>query len=74
MPTASRARTGGNFNDFIIMEIEFKNTGERDMNMDGTSLTRPLPEPDIKALALIMSGEAYMSIASYLGGGRNQPI
>jgi hypothetical protein len=57
-----------NLNDFVILELEFKNTGNLDMNMDG------VPEKvnnTIKALAFYMSEERYMSVSSYLGGGRN---
>jgi hypothetical protein len=61
----------GNFNDFVIMEIEFKNTGQRDMDMNGVA-DAVLSNPDIAALSLVMHGECYMSIGSYLGGGRNQ--
>lgn len=57
-----------NLNDFVILEIELKNTGNLDMNMDG------VPEKvnnTIKALAFYMSEERYLSVGSYLGGGRN---
>jgi hypothetical protein len=56
-----------NFNDFIIVEIEFKNTGKLDIDLDGT------PEKldnVIKALTLNMAGEIYMSISSTDCGGR----
>ena len=58
----------GNLNDFVILEVEFKNTGNLDMNMDG------VPEKvnnTIKALAFSFSEERYMSVGSYNGGGRN---
>jgi hypothetical protein len=63
----------GNFNDFVILEIEFKNTGQRDMDMNGVA-DAALSNPDIAAIALCMSGEAYMSVSSYLGGGRNENL
>ena len=57
-----------NLNDFVIVEVELKNTGVLDMNMDGVAeqLTH-----DIQALTFQMNGEAYMSVSSYAGGGRN---
>jgi hypothetical protein len=57
-----------NLNDFVILELEFKNTGNLDVNMDG------VPEKvgnTIKALAYEFSTERYMSVGSYLGGVRN---
>ena len=58
-----------NLNDFVIIEIELKNTGVLDMNLDGVAekLTN-----QIKAIALQYSTESYMSIGSQLGGGRNR--
>jgi len=55
-------------NDFVIVEIELKNTGVLDMDMNGVAekITN-----DIKALAFQVNGEAYMSVSSYAGGGRN---
>ncbi len=61
----------GHFNDFVILEIEFRNTGQRDMDMDGVP-DAALAVRDIPALALCMSGEAYMSVGSFPGGGRNE--
>ncbi len=58
----------GHFNDFVIVEIEFKNTGNLDMNLDGTI---DKSGNNIKALAMNMAGEIFMSISSYNGGGRN---
>jgi hypothetical protein len=57
-----------NLNDFVIVEIELKNTGVLDMNMDGIAekITN-----DIKAVAFQVSGEAYMSVSSYGTGSRN---
>ncbi|MEX2117486.1 MAG: hypothetical protein WEB37_11410, partial [Bacteroidota bacterium] len=57
-----------NLNDFVIVEIEFKNTGALDMNMDGTTEGT---NNDVKALALNMAGEIFQSISSQPGGGRN---
>jgi hypothetical protein len=57
-----------NLNDYVIVEIELKNTGVVDMNMNGTA---EQIAHDIQALAFQFSGEAYMSIGSYAGGGRN---
>ncbi len=57
-----------NLNDFVILEIELKNTGNLDMNMDG------VPEKvnnTIKALAFEFTTERYMSVGSYGGGVRN---
>src|SRR5512140_153858 len=55
----------GHFNDFIIMEFEFKNTGVRDMNLDGVAdVLKAGQSQDNKALTLLMSGECYMSIGS----------
>jgi len=59
-----------NFNDFIVVEIEFKNTGERDMDLDGVA-DAPLADPAIKALSLMASMQISMSIGQYLGGARN---
>ena len=57
-----------NLNDFVILEVELKNTGNLDMNMDG------VPEKvgnAIKALAFAFSTERYMSVGGQLGGVRN---
>ena len=57
-----------NLNDFVTLEIELKNTGNLDMDMNG------VPEKvnnTIKALAFEWSSERYMSVGSYNGGGRN---
>jgi hypothetical protein len=57
-----------NLNDFVILEIELKNTGNLDMDMNG------IPEKvnnAIKALAFSFSTERYTSVGSYNGGGRN---
>ncbi|MEW6510964.1 MAG: hypothetical protein AB1428_08415 [Bacteroidota bacterium] len=62
-----------NFNDFVILEIEFKNTGQRDMNLDGAA-DAALADPAIQAISLVMSGEIFMSVSSYLGGGRNENL
>ncbi|GJQ20175.1 MAG: hypothetical protein HBSIN02_05300 [Bacteroidia bacterium] len=57
-----------NLNDFVIVEIEFTNTGEIDIDMNGmTEATNHV----IRALALTMSGEIFQSISSQPGGGRN---
>ena len=58
----------GNLNDFVILEIELKNTGNLDMNMDG--VTEKVNNV-IKALAFHFSTERYMSVGSYLGGVSN---
>lgn len=57
-----------NLNDFVVVEIELKNTGVLDMNMDGVA---EKVNNDIQALAMQYSTESYMSISSYAGGGRN---
>jgi hypothetical protein len=57
-----------NLNDFVILEIEFKNTGNLDMNMDGVA---EKVNNTIKALAFSFTEERYMSVGSYGGGGRN---
>jgi hypothetical protein len=57
-----------NLNDFVILEVEFKNTGNLDINMDGVA---EKTNNVIKALAFAFSEERYMSVSSYLGGGRN---
>ncbi len=57
-----------NLNDYVIVEIELKNTGVVDMDLNGTA--EQLAH-DIQALAFQFSGEAYMSVSSYAGGGRN---
>jgi hypothetical protein len=57
-----------NLNDFVMLELEFKNTGNLDMDMNGvTEKTNNV----IKALAFSFTEERYMSVSSYLGGGRN---
>jgi hypothetical protein len=57
-----------NLNDYVIVEIELKNTGYLDVNMDGVA---EQVNHDIKALAFQIEEQAYMSISSYAGGGRN---
>lgn len=57
-----------NLNDFVIIEFEFKNTGNLDMNMDGVA---EKVNNTIKALAFSFTEERYMSVGSYLGGVRN---
>ncbi len=57
-----------NLNDFIILEIQMKNTGFLDMNMDGTA---EKTNNAIRALCLNMAGEIFMSVGSQPGGGRN---
>ena len=62
-----------NLNDYVIVEIELKNTGFLDMNMDGKPDTiRGVAQlnHDIKALAFQVQEQAYMSISSYACGGR----
>ncbi len=57
-----------NLNDYVIVEVELKNTGNLDINMDGVfEQTNHV----IKALAFQVEEQAYMSISSYPGGGRN---
>jgi len=56
-----------NLNDYVIVEIQLKNTGYLDMNMDGTA---DKLNHDIKALAFQVEEQAYMSISSYACGGR----
>ena len=57
-----------NMNDFVILEIELKNTGDLDMDMDGVA---EKVGNQIKALAFHFSTESYMSVSSYGVGGRN---
>ncbi len=57
-----------NLNDYVIVEVELKNTGFLDMNMDGVAEQL---NHNIKALAFMVEEQAYMSIGSYGGGGRN---
>ncbi len=57
-----------NLNDFVILEIELKNTGNLDMDMNGVA---EKVNNTIKALAFHFSTERYMSVGSMLGGGRN---
>jgi len=56
-----------NLNDYVIVEVQLKNTGYLDMNMDGVAeqLTH-----DIKALAFQVESQTYMSISNYACGGR----
>jgi hypothetical protein len=56
-----------NLNDYVIVEIQLKNTGYLDMNMDG--IAEKLNH-DIKALAFQIQEQAYMSVSSYGCGGR----
>ena len=56
-----------NLNDYVIVEVSFKNTGYLDMNMDGTAEKL---NHDIKALAFQIEEQAYMSVSSYACGGR----
>lgn len=58
-------------NDFVIVEIELKNTGFLDMDMNGFA---ERIDYDIKALAFQISAEAYMSISSYGTGMRVNDI
>jgi hypothetical protein len=57
-----------NLNDYVIVEVQLKNTGVMDMNLDGVA---EQTNHDIKALAYMIEEQAYMSISSYAGGGRN---
>lgn len=57
-----------NLNDFVIVEISFKNTGMLDMNMDGVA---ERTNNNVRALALNMAGEIFQSVSSFNGGGRN---
>ncbi|MEP0821765.1 MAG: hypothetical protein HRF44_02860 [Ignavibacterium sp.] len=57
-----------NLNDFVIVEIQFTNTGEIDIDMNDTT---EAANHVIRALALTMSGEIFQSISSQPGGGRN---
>ena len=56
-------------NDFVIIEVSFKNTGIVDLNLDGT------PEKTghkIEGLVANFSGDSYMSTGSDIMGGRTQ--
>ncbi len=57
-----------NLNDYVIVEVQLKNTGYLDMNMDGVAEQL---NHDIKALAFQIEEQSYTSISSYAGGGRN---
>jgi len=57
-----------NLNDYVIVEVQLKNTGYLDVNMDGVA---EKTNYDIKALAFMVEEQAYMSVSSYAGGGRN---
>ena len=69
-----------NFNDFILVEISFTNTGFLDMNMDGKPDSVDTngdgkndalqTKQNIRALALNFAGEVYMSIDTYKSGTR----
>jgi hypothetical protein len=59
-----------NLNDYVIVEVELKNTGFLDMDMNGAADNGKVANI-IKALALTISGESYTSVSSYGGGGRN---
>jgi hypothetical protein len=58
-----------NLNDYVIIEIQLKNTGFLDMNMDGVA-DNGITNHDIKALAFQIQEQAYMSVSSYACGGR----
>ena len=58
-----------NLNDYVIVEIQLKNTGFIDMNMDGNADNGNVTH-DIKALAFQIEEQSYMSISSYACGGR----
>jgi hypothetical protein len=63
-----------NLNDYVIVEIQLKNTGFLDMNMNGVVDSIggvPQNNHNIKALAFMIEEQAYMSVSSYAGGGRN---
>jgi len=63
-----------NLNDYVIVEVQLKNTGFMDMNMDGAAdvINGVIQNNhDIKALAYMVEEQAYMSVGSYAGGGRN---
>ena len=57
-----------NLNDFVIVELELKNTGNVDMNMDGVF---EQVGHDIQGLVFDLTSEVMMSVSSYLGGGRS---
>ena len=57
-----------NLNDFVIYEVSFKNTGNVDLNLDGTF---EKTNHKIQGLVLNFGGDAYMSITNDLGGRRN---
>jgi len=56
-----------NLNDFVIFEISFKNTGKWDPMGTGTPYRT---NNKIRALAINMAAEVYMSIGSYFCGRR----
>jgi len=56
-----------NLNDYVIVEVQLKNTGFLDVNMDGVAEKL---NHDIKALAFQIESQTYMSISNYACGGR----
>ncbi len=62
-----------NLNDFVIVEVELKNTGYMDMNMDGAAdIINSVVQNNhaIKALSFMIQGQQYHSINNYASGGR----
>jgi hypothetical protein len=56
-------------NDFIIIEVSFKNVGYVDLNLDGTA---EKTNHKIEGLTANFSGDSYMSTGSDIAGGRTQ--
>jgi hypothetical protein len=60
-----------NLNDFVVIEVQLKNTGFLDMDMNGVA---EQIDHDIKAIALQIEGQSYMSVSSYGTGARVNDI
>ena len=60
-----------NLNDYVIVEVELKNTGFLDMNMDGVA---EQVSHNIKALAFMFEEQSYMHITTYASGVRGSDI
>ena len=64
---AFAAPNWNNLNDFVVIELQLKNTGYMDINMNGAAEQL---NHDIKAIAIQVEAQSYMSISSYGTGAR----
>ncbi|MGE5315735.1 MAG: hypothetical protein ACM3Q4_13665 [Acidobacteriota bacterium] len=64
---AFTAPNWGNLNDYVIMEVTFKNTGMVDMNMDGVA---EMTNHKIAAFSAYMGSQSHMSTSNYQSGLR----